>query len=296
MSTYSAIKEDLACTLCQMVTEDPRTFPCGCLFCSEHLTDQFVKKGNINCPKCDRKFEIANERFPPSNIILNILKLESYLDENEKKSKIEINKILENFYEKNEKILVDLQKVEAESIERFSKLINDVDLHREKLKERIDDTYMPMINELKEHEKVFYQKIANLNQTNERINIEMERKKINKEFRKLNLNQDHIKSIISQNQAKLNDIEVSIKHVKQLNDHLNSFLFKPSLFPHHLIETQGLIIQNLEKYLVSCSWDKTIKKWSLDDYSCIQTFHGHTNYVTCLENMSKDVFLSGSYD
>ena len=42
MSVYSSIKEDVACYLCKMVSEEPMTFPCGCLFCLKHLNDHFL--------------------------------------------------------------------------------------------------------------------------------------------------------------------------------------------------------------------------------------------------------------
>ena len=52
MSVHSSIKEDVACSHCEMVCEDPITFPCGCLLCSVHLSDHFAKDGKIKCQKC----------------------------------------------------------------------------------------------------------------------------------------------------------------------------------------------------------------------------------------------------
>lgn len=53
----------------------------------------------------------------------------------------------------------------------------------------------------------------------------------------------------------------------------------------------------MDKCLLSASADKTLRLWSLQDYSCIRTFQGHTSSVLCCKFINKGMqILSGSAD
>ena len=51
-----------------------------------------------------------------------------------------------------------------------------------------------------------------------------------------------------------------------------------------------------ERVLATGSGDKTVKLWSLDDYSCLRTFEGHTNSVLRVDflNMGLQLISTGS--
>ena len=51
-----------------------------------------------------------------------------------------------------------------------------------------------------------------------------------------------------------------------------------------------------ENHLLSCSHDKTIKLWNLEDGTCVRTFQGHTEYVYCIRANADGKVISGSSD
>ena len=86
-----------------------------------------------------------------SNESLNeSIKMCFYLNQNEKKVKDEIEKLLET----NKSLTEDLKQKEAESeilcFDHFAKIINDIDLQREELKKRIDELSFVLIDKVKE--------------------------------------------------------------------------------------------------------------------------------------------------
>lgn len=49
----------------------------------------------------------------------------------------------------------------------------------------------------------------------------------------------------------------------------------------------------------SGSWDTTIKVWGMNTLMCVQTFQGHSHFITCLSLFStahQNRLYSGSYD
>ena len=56
-------------------------------------------------------------------------------------------------------------------------------------------------------------------------------------------------------------------------------------------------ISSDDSFIISGSWDKTLKMWDLKTGNCLQTFVGHTSVVktACLSNDNLFV-ISGSYD
>jgi WD40 repeat protein len=51
------------------------------------------------------------------------------------------------------------------------------------------------------------------------------------------------------------------------------------------------------KFVVSGSWDNTLKLWNVQTGECIRTFNGHTGDVRSVSFSIEDKFVvSGSYD
>ena len=87
MNIINDVKEEVICVLCNLVLNDPITFPCDCLSCNEHLNDHFVIDNKISCPKCKQEFPTTKENFRTNKLAKNILYKESYLNKEEKKVK-----------------------------------------------------------------------------------------------------------------------------------------------------------------------------------------------------------------
>ena len=45
--------------------------------------------------------------------------------------------------------------------------------------------------------------------------------------------------------------------------------------------------------ILSCSHDKTVKLWNLEDGTCIRTFQGHTEFVYCIRSNVDGKVISG---
>ena len=56
-------------------------------------------------------------------------------------------------------------------------------------------------------------------------------------------------------------------------------------------------ISSDDSFIVSGSYDKTLKLWNIETGEEIQTFRGHSDYVACCSISSDDSFMvSGSWD
>ena len=298
MDIKNEFKSEVGCVMCNMVLNDPITFPCDCLSCNEHLTDHFVKDNKIKCLKCNQEFSLANENFrTPHKSIKNIINKEFFLNEDEKILRKDIHELIDQVEKKIENCLVEKRNFELFNNDHFDNLRRLIDLRREVLKsdicEKIDEIALDMIEKTKEIE-------AKFNKSHNEIIIakqdfEKERKSINEEFRKLNISMEHIQQLKVTQKENIKIIEAKLKNIKTLKEKIKLCSFKVisnslnnSLF--------GKLNLNHKQKLISCSDDETIKSWDLETNECLKILNGHTASISCLERVSNDQIISCSRD
>ena len=111
-----------------------------------------VKQNKIKCPKCKQEFEVKNNEFEPNNFIQQLLNDKAYLNEEEKALKQKIEESNKVFYEMYEEFISSKTKLDLDCHEHFQEIRFQLDMHREKFKEKIDDIYMEMVEKTKEVE------------------------------------------------------------------------------------------------------------------------------------------------
>ena len=199
-----------------------------------------------------------------------------------------------------------------------------VDEHRERLKEKIDDISLAMIDRIKKHEEAY---LKNLNENvlvfDYSKSLEHELNQIEETFRDPNLLIQSIKEIQRKQEESLNDIQLKLNEIKEVNYHLKATNeFKPNLFSLNQNETSTLFGSiRLEEYsntnsfkgeiltdfkqsfdlLRLCEFSPT-DKWTLlyrgtRDGFVAKDFHskcdGHTNTLTLLKAKESQFIFGG---
>ena len=140
MATGNEIKKGLSCIVCDMILDEPVSFPCECdtYTCKEHLRDgKYAKDNKIKCPTCNKEFQTKSENFRPSRFVKNLLNNQTFLSEEEKQLKSEIQSLIDHFRQKFEKFTKEAQNFDFYADKHFGMIRNQIDLHREELKDKI---------------------------------------------------------------------------------------------------------------------------------------------------------------
>jgi hypothetical protein len=239
------------CSYCLKIYKKPVELPCKDSICKVHLTERDVIKNNkIVCAKCNQEFEVKGNVFTSQNLVNQLLNTQIYLsnDEINLKKKIEESiKLCNGMYEK---FISSKTKLDLECHHHFQEIRFQLDLHREKLKEQIDDIYMRMIEKTTEFE-AFY--LKNLNEKLETSCLKsfeartiIERlNEIEEKFRDPNLEISSIREMISKEQEIIDKLKTIQNKITQVKEDLKvSNHFKPN---HNLnVESFGLLF--LDEY------------------------------------------------
>ena len=77
------------------------------------------------------------------------------------------------------------------------------------------------------------------------------------------------------------DITNKLLSKKDIPALVENFKFKPFLINKgHSSSVSSVTITPDGKYIVSGSWDRTIKIWDIKTAECLNTLEGHSNYVS----------------
>ena len=160
---------------------------------------------------------------------------------------------------------------ESNTYENFAEIKRQLDIHREKYKEKIDDIYMAMIRETEECEKFFQDK---LKQTQHMNLVEQESRAVD------------YKASFQSLQTKLGELKFISSQMAKCSFEAKQDVDK---------STFGILnLRRLKRNLVSCS-DSTIKVWDMEANTSLKTLF-HTATIRCLEALSDGRIASGSDD
>jgi hypothetical protein len=227
------LKKSLTCLFCSHILKDPIELPCKDSICQEHLKEiSVIKQNKIKCLKCLQEFKVNACETRPANIVIQLLSDQVYLSDEEKALKLKIDESIFAFYETHENYISCKNVMELECHNHFQEVRRKIDLHREKLKEKIDDIYMNIIEETKLFEasylKFLNEKISASFQKLEIRTVEEELQEIEKMFRDPNILIESIREINLKQQDLIRSLQSKLCEMSLMRENIkDSMQFKP---------------------------------------------------------------------
>ena len=281
-----SLKTEMICNICKLILKDPVSLPCSSAICSGHLSEP-----SIRCLECEKEFEVPQNGFPPNKMASNILAKELCLSDEEKTIKTSIQKLIQQLEHLPEELKREKSDLERISFDHFSELRRQIDVQREELKNKIDEIALKMIDRVNQKEKAYNKKIEESFLNSPRIDIEQSKHILANEFRKPNLLVEKVKQMQNEQQQKVNEFQRRIKEISSLCGEIESLVFESS--QSFQDESFGLL---KSKLLIACALDNKIQIWNLASNECVATLEGHSRTISCLEQIDKNRFASGSDD
>ena len=146
----------VTCSYCSKIYKDPIDLPCGDSICREHLHERNVVKHNkIKCKTCNDEFGVKNNDFKSNQTLKTLVEDHSYLSEDEINLKQELEDSIQKFFEFYDEFVQNKNKTESILFDHFQELRFQIDEYRERLKVKIDDIALEMIETIKKHEEIY---------------------------------------------------------------------------------------------------------------------------------------------
>ncbi len=122
--------------------------PCDDSICGEHLSEtNVVKENKIRCKECNKRFEVTCDEFRTIKSLNKLIESQSYLSREERSLKHELEDKIRKFFQFYVDDFVQTrEKIDSVVFEYFQEMRNQIDEHREKLKEKIDEIALAMID------------------------------------------------------------------------------------------------------------------------------------------------------
>ena len=287
-------KSEYQCQVCSKILKDPIHLPCHCTICHAHLTDGTAKDGRITCVECKDTFVVKDMDSKVNRWAKRILESEGHLSPEEKAAKSELQKLLNEFQQLYNKLQQEHAIFEVGSHDHFAEIKRQIDLQREELKEKIDEIYFDMISKVEQHE-AFYKQKMNETRCFQEFNAEKETETFEEEFRKVDLTIQRVQQLKSKYEANVKAAQDNMDKLQFMGKQMkkSTFMAKKDF---DISSFGALDLMNLNRYLASSSFDKTIKLWDLETSECIRTLEGHTDKIQCMDVLENGHLISGSYD
>jgi hypothetical protein len=198
--------------------------------CHEHLNQiNSLNQTSIKCLTCHRYFLIGEQIFEANNTLRKLLDDEVFLSDDEKQLKRSLQSLLNEFFHLYEEFYSITSQHDLTFHEHFQDLRFKLDLHREKLKENIDDIYMEMIEQTKKVEASYVNSL-NTNKTFlKEFDLEKEQFKLEEIFREPNLLITTIKKMQSEQEENIARIKWRLDKMNESKYLVKSNSFKPCL-------------------------------------------------------------------
>jgi len=229
-------KLSLTCSNCSKIFKDPVELPCEDFICKEHLEEKDVLKQNkITCVECKQHFEVKGNTFKTVKLIQKQLDNKVYLNNEEKSLKQNIEETIHILNKMYEEFNMSKTGLDLDVHNHFQEVRLQIDMHREKLKEKIDDIYMEMIDKTKDFEAKY------LNSLNEKLSASLKFFKGNKSseealemteltFRDPNLLIEPIRKLKIKQQEIIETLKTKLNEMNQIKENMKASIdFKPNL-------------------------------------------------------------------
>jgi len=153
-------KANLTCSYCSKILKDPIELPCEDFICRQHLKEKdFVKQNKIKCVKCEDSFPIKGHEFKSIKTLKQLIEDKSYLSEEEINLKKNLEESIRKFFGFYDEFILNKSKVDTDVFNHFQELRFQIDEHRERLKAKIDDVALEMIEQTKKCEAEYLKKV-----------------------------------------------------------------------------------------------------------------------------------------
>jgi hypothetical protein len=153
-------KSQLTCSYCSKIFKDAIQLPCGDSICRQHLSEKDAVKANrIKCKQCNEEYGVKDNEFKSNNQLKSLIESHSYLSKDEISLKHELEVSIGKFFEFYDEYFQNRNKSESDVFDHFQELRFQVDEHRERLKVRIDEIALAMIDKLKKHEAMYVKEL-----------------------------------------------------------------------------------------------------------------------------------------
>jgi len=101
---------------------------------------------------CKRNFEIKGDNYSSNHLLLKLLEEKVFLSNEETDLKQKIEACIRVFFQIFEEFLLNKTNLELACHNHFSEIRSQTDLHRERLKDKIDDIALEMIDQTNKFE------------------------------------------------------------------------------------------------------------------------------------------------
>jgi hypothetical protein len=306
------LKSRLTCSYCSRIFKDPIELTCKHFICREHLIEDSVRKLNkIICAECNEEFKIKDNEFKLCYFVKLLLDDKCHLNEDEKSLKQKIEESIRMFHEMCNEFETNKNILDSDCYNHFQEIRRQIDLHREKLIEKIDNIYMEMINRTKAVEASFMKSL------NEKLiktpkSVEEDLEELETTFRNPNILLETLNEMLERQEKTLEDIKLKVNEVNQKKSNLDtSNVFFPNV--SFIEESFGLLYLNdpfRSRILTSEQSSELIKlcEFSLDDKFrllyrggrdgfCAKDFHtkcdDHSNTLTIIKAKASSNIFGG---
>jgi hypothetical protein len=193
-----------------------------------------VKENRIKCKDCNQEFEVTCDEFRSNKNLKKLLEKQSYLSEEEKSLKKELEETIRKFFQIYDDFVPLREKVDSDVYNHFQEIRFQIDEQREELKKRIDDIALAMIAETKKYEIIYLKSLKEKLFENlpfdESKSLENRFKELEETFRQPNLLIETIKEMQQKQEATLSDIQLKLNQITKIQDNLQaSNVFRPNL-------------------------------------------------------------------
>ena len=170
------------------------------------------------------KVHLKSDEFRANKFIKQLIDNKVYLSDEEICLKKKLDEAIKVFYETYENFIVNKNKLDLECHNHFQEIRRSLDIHREKLKESIDEIYLEMVERTKTFESCYLksqdEKLTSTLKTYETKSVEMELNEIDEKLRDANI---PIESLIKMQVNTLEDIKLKLNEMSQVKEHLKGF-------------------------------------------------------------------------
>ena len=236
------LKSTLTCSYCSKLFKDPIELPCSHNLCKGHLVEKSVVQHNkIKCGDCKKDFKVKDNEFKTNNFVKKLLDEHICFSDEEISLKKQIQDSIRTFFQVYEEFCLNKTNRDLDVHNHFQEIRRNIDLHREKLKEKIDDIYMEMIEKTKKFEAAYLKSLEdNLNASLKSFgtkSLEQSLKETEDTFRNPNLLIESIRDMLRKQEESIAGLKLKIDEQSQVKDNLiqNECIQTKSIFQSRFV-------------------------------------------------------------